>query len=76
MNTREQSITQAVESIGLMQHSLVSLCERTLTVNPRLFAVMAEGPMDQIRDLLNQIDALLEEERRAVENSREEVLAS
>ncbi len=79
MNTKEQNIIQAVECIGLMQHSLESLCEGTLKVNPRLFALMAEGPMDQIRDLLNQIDALIAKEvpeEQTTDGVQEEVPAA
>lgn len=59
MNTREENIAQAIEGVGMMYRALDSLSRDVLPVNARKFAVMAEGPIDQIRDLLNQIDALM-----------------
>jgi hypothetical protein len=58
MNTPTENIAQVVQAIGQMQAALEALSRETLPVNPRLFAVMAEGPVDQMRDLLNQLDAL------------------
>jgi hypothetical protein len=76
MNTPEQNIRQAVKSIGIMNDSLHALCDRTLPINPKLFAVMAEGPMEQIRDLLNQIESLAAEEVQISDSVQEEALAS
>lgn len=76
MNTPEQNIRQAVKSIGIMNDSLRVLCDRTLLVNPKLFAVMAEGPIEQIRDLLNQIESFAAEEVQLSGSVHEEALAS
>ncbi|MCI0486886.1 MAG: hypothetical protein L0229_09825 [Blastocatellia bacterium] len=59
MNTREENIAQAIDGLGIMYRALDSLREDVLPVNPRLFAVMAEGPLDQMRNLLDQIDILI-----------------
>jgi hypothetical protein len=61
MNTREKNVLQAIEGVGMMHRALDSLSREVLPVNPQRFAVMAEGPIDQIRDLLNQIDSLMTE---------------
>jgi hypothetical protein len=76
MNTPEQNIRQAVKSIGIMNDSLHALCDRTLLVNPKLFAVMAEGPIEQIRDLLNQIESFAAEEMQLSGSVHKEALAS
>ena len=62
MNKTEDYIKQTVYSIGLMQESLTSLCEDTLPKNAAQFAYFAEGPMDQIRDLLDQIDTVIKKD--------------
>jgi hypothetical protein len=54
-------LKQTIESIGLMYQSLVSLQERIYPQNPMWFAIMAQGPVDQIRDLLDDIDWLMED---------------
>ncbi len=76
MNTLEQNIRQAVVNIGIMSDSLNALCDRTLPINPKLFAVMAEGPIEQIRDLLNQIDLISAQEMQISDSIQEEALAS
>lgn len=59
MTEREMNIRQAIECIGMMYRSLVSLEKDILPTNPHLFAIMAEGPIDEIRHLLDQIDTHL-----------------
>ena len=76
MNTPEQNIRQAVKSIGIMNDSLNAICERTLPINPKLFAVMAEDPIEQIRDLLHQIESFAAEEMQLSDSIHEEALAS
>ncbi len=76
MNTPEQNIRQAVVSIGIMSDSLNALCDRTLPINPKLFAVLAEGPIKQIRDLLNQIESITGQEMQVSGFIQEEALAS
>ena len=76
MNTPEQNIRQAVASIVMMSDSLNALCDRTLPINPKLFAVLAEGPIEQIRDLLNQIESISAQEMQESGSIQEEALAS
>jgi hypothetical protein len=47
---------QAIEQMGRMQRILESYRNEILTQNPRNFAVLAEGPLDQLRQLQQQID--------------------
>lgn len=75
MNKTEGYIKQTVYSIGLMQESLTSLCEDTLPKNAALFALFAEGPMDQIRDLLDQMDEVMKKDPAFAPVMRETELA-
>ena len=47
---------QAIEQMGRMQRILESHRNEILRLNPRNFAVLAEGPLEQIRQLQAQID--------------------
>jgi hypothetical protein len=47
---------QAIEQMGRMQRILESYRSDILSKNPRNFAVFAEGPLEQIRQLQAQID--------------------
>ena len=47
---------QAIEQMGRMQRILESYRDEVLAKNPRNFAVLAEGPLDQLRQLQQQID--------------------
>jgi len=40
-----------------MQRALATLRDDVLPVNPRLFAVMAEGPLDYIREFHDELEA-------------------
>ena len=40
-----------------MQRALVSLRDDILPINPKLFAVMAEGPLDYIREFHDDLEA-------------------
>jgi hypothetical protein len=42
--------------MGRMQRLLESYCDEILMKNPRNFAILAEGPLEQIRQLQAQID--------------------
>ena len=55
IETPEQ-LYQAIEQMGRMQRILESYREEILTRNPRNFAILAEGPLEQIRQLQTQID--------------------
>ena len=55
IQTAEQ-LYQAIEQMGRMQRILESHRNEILGKNPRNFAMLAEGPLDQIRQLQGQID--------------------
>ena len=40
-----------------MQRTLTTLRDEVLPVNPRLFAVMAEGPLDYVREFHDELEA-------------------
>jgi DNA anti-recombination protein RmuC len=50
-----QQLGQAIEQTGRMQRILESYRNEILTQNPRNFAVLAEGPLEQLRQLQQQI---------------------
>lgn len=55
--THNQEVTvQVVDCIGMMYRSLDSLCKDVLPKSSQWFSLMAEGPIDQIRDLLNDLE--------------------
>lgn len=55
IETTEQ-LYQAIEQMGRMQRVLESYRDEMLTQNPRNFALLAEGPLAQLRQLQAQID--------------------
>lgn len=55
IETGEQ-LYQAIEQMGRMQRILESYRNEILTRNPRNFAVLAEGSLEQLRQLQQQID--------------------
>jgi hypothetical protein len=57
MITNDEQLHQAVEQLGCMYRALAALRAEVLPVNARQFALMAEGPLDEIRRLQTQIDA-------------------
>ena len=59
IETTEQ-LYQAIEQMGRMQRILESYRNEILTENPRNFAVLAEGPLEQLRQLQQQIDEYIQ----------------
>lgn len=59
IETAEQ-LYQAIEQMGRMQRILESYRSEILTKNPRNFALLAEGPLEQLRQLQGQIDDYLQ----------------
>jgi len=55
IETPEQ-VYQAIEQMGRMQRILESYRNEILGKNPRNFAMLAEGPLEQLRQLQTQID--------------------
>ena len=59
IETAEQ-LYQAIEQMGRMQRILESYRNEILTKNPRNFALLAEGPLEQLRQLQKQIDEYIQ----------------
>ena len=59
IETAEQ-LYQAIEQMRRMQRVLESYRDEILTQNPRTFALLAEGPLEQLRQLQSQIDDYLQ----------------
>jgi hypothetical protein len=55
-----EQLGQAIEQMGRMQRVLESYRDEILTKNPRNFALLAEGPLEQLRQLQAQIDEYLQ----------------
>jgi len=55
IETAEQ-LYQAIEQMGRMQRILESYRNEVLGKSPRNFAVLAEGPLEQLRQLQKQVD--------------------
>src|SRR5687767_12546756 len=54
--TNDEQLHQAVEQLEGMYRALASLRRELLPRNRRNFVVLAEGPLEQIRQLQGQID--------------------
>lgn len=59
IETSEQ-LYQAIEQMGRMQRILESYRNEILTKNPRNFALLAEGALEQLRQLQAQIDEYIQ----------------
>ena len=55
IETAEQ-LYQAIEQMGRMQRVLESYRDQIFDKNPRNFAMLAEGPLEQLRQLQSHID--------------------
>ena len=51
-----EQLGQAIEQMGRMQRIFESYRNEILTKNARNFALLAEGPLEQLRQLQKQID--------------------
>ena len=60
MIENNEQLEQAIEQMGRMQRILESYRSDILPVNPRNFAVFAEGPLDEIRKLQIDISAYVD----------------
>jgi hypothetical protein len=59
MINTEAQLQQAIEQIQRLYRALDSLRGDILPKNPKNFAIMAEGPVDEIRKLQADIDAYI-----------------
>lgn len=57
MISNDAQLNQALEQLGRMYRALADLRKDILPLNVRNFAVMAEGPVDEIRKLQKEINA-------------------
>ena len=58
MNQNEGILTQTVEQLERMNAALSSLRRELLPHEPRKFAILAEGPLDEMRRLQREIERL------------------
>lgn len=56
----EGQLQQAIEQIQTLCRAIESLRMDILPKNPKNFAIMAEGPVDEIRKLQADIDAYIQ----------------
>ena len=56
-----EQLYQAIEQMGRMQRILESYRSDILPKNPRNFAVFAEGPLDEIRNLQSEIASYVQQ---------------
>jgi len=57
MIRNDTELRQTFEQLDRMQRALAMLRDEVLPVNPRLFAVMAEGPLDYVREFYDELEA-------------------
>jgi len=55
MNIEAERLAKSIEQLQLMNGALEILRNDVLPKNPRMFAVMAEGPLEEIRRLHAEI---------------------
>lgn len=58
---KETVLTQTVEMLELINQSLANLRRECLPSQPRKFAILAEGPLEEIRRLQVEIEQLTAE---------------
>lgn len=57
----DEQLLVTIEQMGRMYRILEGLGKNELPKSQQCFAIMAEGPVDQIRDLLDEVDAYITE---------------
>ena len=58
---KEAILDQTVEQLGRMNEALTALRRECLPREPRKFAILAEGPLEEIRRLQAEIEQLTTE---------------
>ncbi len=58
---KEAILDQTVEQLGRMNDALTALRRECLPTQPRKFAILAEGPLEEIRRLQIEIEQLTTE---------------
>jgi len=60
MIENDEQLSATHEALGLLYGALASLRQTVLSVNPRQYELLAEGPLDEIRKLQSEIDQYLD----------------
>ena len=73
MIENDQQLQQATEALGDLYRALASYRSKILPANPRNYAVIAQGPLDEIRKIRAEIDDYLglQDEEVATDKLRE-----
>ncbi|MBI2949261.1 MAG: hypothetical protein HYY23_16595 [Verrucomicrobia bacterium] len=58
MSTKAEQLAQTIEMLELMNDALRHLRKEVLPKNPRMFALMAQGPLEEMRRLQAEIEKL------------------
>jgi hypothetical protein len=58
MSKDTERLAQTIEMLELMNDALRHLRKEVLPKNPRMFSLMAEGPLDEMRRLQAEIEKL------------------
>ena len=58
---KEAILSQTVEQLGRMNEALAALRRECLPLQPKKFAILAEGPLEEIRRLQAEIEQLTTE---------------
>ncbi len=61
MNQTESILTQTVEQLERMIEALATLRRELLPGQPKKFAILAEGPLEEMRRLQDEIERLTAE---------------
>ena len=61
MNKTEAILTQTVEQLERMSEALAALRRELLPSQPKKFAILAEGPLEDMRRLQREIEQLTAE---------------
>ena len=61
MNKTEATLTQTVEQLERINEALVALRRELLPGQPKKFAILAEGPLEDMRRLQGEIERLTAE---------------
>jgi hypothetical protein len=59
MIQNDEQLRQASEALGDLYRALASYRRKILPVNPRNYAVISQGPLDEIRKIQAEIDEYL-----------------
>jgi len=56
MIENDEQLQQAWEALGDLYRALASYRSKILPVNPRSYAIIAQGPLDEVRKLQAEVD--------------------